>query len=96
MAIETHDDTSLALKLAGVRSDIGLLAMHLSEVETETDGVLDLLATLRSHARQGDAIKTEETLSELVIALEHLLHHTQAALPMLQHELELEVDASEE
>jgi hypothetical protein len=95
MAIQTDSDTSVALKLAGIRSDIGLLAMHLSEVETETDGVLDLLVTLRSYARQGDAVRTEETLAELVIALEHLLHHTQAALPILQRELGLDAEAPE-
>jgi hypothetical protein len=90
MATDTHDEISLALGLAGVESEVNVVAMHLTEVELEADRVLDLLATLRSMARQGDATRTEETLAELVIALEHLAHHAQAALPTLQRELELD------
>lgn len=90
MAIDTHDEISLALRLAGMESKVNGVAMHLPEVELEADRVPDLLATLRSLARQGDATKTEETLAELVIALEHLAHHAQAALPTLQRELELD------
>lgn len=66
-----------------------MLALHLSEIEEEADKALDLLMSIRSLARRGEAEAEQEGLAELTISLEHLLHHTQLALPMLQNELDL-------
>jgi hypothetical protein len=69
--------------------------MHLSEVEEETENILELLILVRTHARTGDAVAGEGILVELTTALEHLLHHTQEALPMLRKQLDLELDEDE-
>ena len=90
MAAEVRDELSLALKTAGFSEKVSLLAMHLSEMEDEAGRVLDLLTVVRSHAYRGDAAATQESLSELTIALEHLLHHVHEALPDLQAKLEIE------
>ena len=90
MAVEVRDELSLALKIGGFSADTASLPMHLSEIEEEASTVLDLFTVLRSHAHRGDASATQETLAELAIALEHLLHHVNEALPGLQKELDIE------
>jgi len=90
MAVEVRDELSLALKTARFSGETVLLSMHLSEIEEEASAVLDLFTVLRSHAYRGDAPATQGTLAELAIALEHLLHHMNEALPGLQKELDIE------
>jgi hypothetical protein len=90
MTVEIRDELSLALKTAGFSGETALLSVHLSEIEEEASAVLDLFTVLRSHAYRGDASATQETLSELTIALEHLLHHVNEAVPDLQKELDIE------
>jgi hypothetical protein len=90
MAVELQDELALVLKTAGLNEQTALLAMHLSEIETEAGAVLDLFATLRSHAYRGDAEATQETLAEFSIGLEHLLHHIREALPPLQKGLDID------
>ena len=92
MTVEIRDELSLALKTAGFSEETALLSMHLSEIEEEASAALDLFTVLRSHAYRGDSSATQETLSELTIALEHLLHHVNEALPDLRKELDIEPD----
>ena len=90
MTIEVRDELSVVLKTAGFSEKIAMLAMHLSEIEEETGTVLDLMTALSSHAYRGDAEATQESLSELAIALEHLQHHITEALPDLHKALGIE------
>jgi hypothetical protein len=92
MATEIKDELGLVLKTAGFGDSAAMLVMHLSEIEQEAETVLDLLTVSRSHAYRGDSLSTQETLAELTIALEHLLHHVSEALPNLQKELDIELD----
>jgi len=90
MSAAVQDELNVALQLAKVGDQPALLASHLSEIEAEAETLLDLLVTVRAHARQDNVETTQEALAELVIALEHLLHHAQAALPGLQTGLDLQ------
>jgi hypothetical protein len=90
MTVEIEDELNLALTTVGFTEKIDLLAMHLSEIEEEAGNVLDLLTALRAHTYRGDAAAGEEALAELTIALEHLAHHLNEALPNLQKQLEIE------
>lgn len=90
MTVQIEDELNLALTTVGFTEKIGLLAMHLSEIEEEAGNVLDLLTSLRAHTYRGDGAAGEEALAELTIALEHLAHHLNEALPNLQKQLEIE------
>ncbi|MBI1878983.1 MAG: hypothetical protein HYR94_12325 [Chloroflexi bacterium] len=90
MTVQIGDELHLALTTVGFTEKIDLLAMHLSEIEEEAGNVLDLLTALRAHTYRGDAAAGEEALAELTIALEHLAHHLNEALPNLQKQLNIE------
>ncbi len=90
MSTAIQDELSVALQIAKLGGQAEILAAHLSEIESEAEALLDLLTTVRAHARRDDTEATQEALAELVIALEHLLHHAQAALPGLQTGLDLQ------
>jgi hypothetical protein len=90
MTVQVGDELNLALTTVGFTERVDLLAMHLSEIEEEAGNLLDLLTTLRAHTYRGDAAAGEEALAELTIALEHLAHHLNAALPDLQKQLNIE------
>lgn len=87
-----REELNLALETIGIDDNITLLAMHLSEIEGEANNILDLLTSLRAHAYRKDVEAGQESLAELTIALEHLLHHAQEALPDLQRQLSLETE----
>ena len=89
ISAQTREELNVALKTVGLSENVNLLAMHLSEIEEESGNVFDLLTALRSHAHQGDAGAGQESLAELTIALEHLLHHVKEVLPDLQKQLDL-------
>ena len=89
MVTLTKDELNLVLKAIGISENIPLMAMHLSEIEEEANNVLDLLTSLRAHAFRHDVEAGQESLAELMIALEHLFHHLQAVLPDLQKQLDL-------
>ena len=90
MLLKTRDDLDSVLSQVGLNEEPKMLGMHLSEIEAEADNILDLLIVVRSYARAGDGETGQETLAELTIALEHLLHHAKEAVPMLQKQLDLE------
>ena len=90
MMTQVRDDLKLALEHVGINKQTSLLGMHLDEIEGEANNVLDLLVSLRAHAYRHDMAAGQESLAELTIALEHLFHHVQGALPTLQKELNLE------
>ncbi len=92
MAINLENDLVFALEKAGIGVNINMTAMHLHEIESESETVLELLTALRSHAFREDRDATQETLAELTISLEHLLHHIQQSLPELQAGLDLKPD----
>ncbi|MEP7358900.1 MAG: hypothetical protein ABI847_16745 [Anaerolineales bacterium] len=92
MSAATQAELNIALQLAQLTSQSPALAAHLSEIEAESETLLDLLTTIRAHAHHDDADATQEALAELVIALEHLLHHAEAALPALQKGLDIQPD----
>ena len=74
----------------GFQEDADLMAMHFDEFETEAENVLELLTVLRADARQTDASFAQDTVAELVVALEHLAHHLGQVLPSLQTKLGVE------
>lgn len=76
----------------GLEQEPAMLGRHLTEIEGEADSFLDLLFLVRTHAHTGDALAGEIALVELVTALEHLVHHTQEALPSLRKQLDIELD----
>ena len=88
--MQSNNELNLALATVGFTEKIDLLAMHLSEIEEEAGNVLDLLIVLRAHTYRGDAGAGQESLAELTIALEHLAHHLNEALPDLQKQLNIE------
>ncbi|MEK6573136.1 MAG: hypothetical protein AABZ58_02310 [Chloroflexota bacterium] len=90
---DIENDFALVVKIAGLGKNQSLISMHLTEIEAEAETVLELLTVACSHAFRGDADATQETLAELVIALEHLSDHVHHALPELQQQLE--ADAQE-
>jgi hypothetical protein len=90
MTVQIGDELNLALTTVGFTEKVSLLAMHLAEIEEEAGNVLDLLTALRAHTYRGDAAAGEEALAELTIALEHLGHHLNEALPDLQKQLTIE------
>jgi hypothetical protein len=89
---KTHDDLDTVLIQVGLTEQPRMLGMHLAEIEAEADNLLDLLIVVRAHARTGDPEAGQETLAEVTVALEHLLHHGQEALPMLQRQLDDETE----
>ncbi len=86
----TRPGLDTALIQVGLDEQPRMLGMHLSEIEEEAENLLDLLTIVRTHAHTGDAVAGQETLAELTVALDHLLHHAREALPLLQKELDLE------
>ncbi len=90
MAMQLRDEMKLALETLGLQEEASLTGMHLSEIEEEADSVLDLLITIRAQARQHDIETGNDTLAELTVALDHLLHHVQEVLPGLHKQLDLE------
>ena len=77
-------------QLLGLQKQPELASMHLQEIETEAENVLELLTVLRTDTYHTDAENATETAAELTIALEHLQRHTAELLPMLQKQLGLE------
>ncbi len=90
MLTKVRADLDDVLTQVGLDEQPVMLGMHLAEIEEEADNVLDLLIVVRANARAGDPAAGQETLAELTIALGHLLHHVQEAVPLLQKELDLE------
>lgn len=90
MTVQIGDELNLALVTVGFTEKVSLLAMHLFEIEEEAGNALNLLTALRAHTYRGDAAAGEEVLAELTIALEHLAHHLNEALPDLQKQLNIE------
>jgi len=91
MIIERIEDEMQAqLTAIGLRSENGLLAMHLSEIGDEAKNILELLTVLRAHAWREDEDAGQETLTELTISLEHLTGHVQHAIPILQEQLDIQ------
>ena len=90
MCVTTQDIWYTVLKTLGLNENIDLFSMHLSEIEEEAENVLDLLTVLRSNAYHSDHDSAQESAAELVITLEHLLHHVHELLPQLQKQLDIE------
>jgi len=90
MSVTTQDIWLTVLKTVGLNENIDLLSMHLNEIEEEAENVLDLLTVLRSDAYHSDRDSARESAAELVITLEHLLHHIHELLPQLQKQLDIE------
>ena len=85
-----HVELASLLKQIGFQSADGLVAVHLAELEEEANRLLDLLLEFRAWARQGETELAEKRLAEVYASLLHLSDHAQAALPMLQAQLELD------
>jgi len=72
------------------------VASHLGEIEQEADIILDQLTATRAFASQGDAEAAQESLVELTIALRHLIHHAEFVLPLLERQLDLDNDDTDQ
>jgi len=92
----TRPALEIVLTQVGLDQDPSMLGMHLSEIEEEADNVLDLLTVVRTYAHTGDAEAGQVTLAELTVALGHLLHHAQEALPLLEKQLDIYVGDEED
>lgn len=88
----TRPSLDEALAHIGLTEASTMLGMHLTEIEDEADTLLDLLITVRTHSRTGDALAGQLGLVEFVTALEHLVHHAQEALPALKKALDIDLD----
>ncbi|HRQ41032.1 MAG TPA: hypothetical protein PLD25_24210 [Chloroflexota bacterium] len=86
----TQDIWQEVSQLLGLQEQAGLAAMHLQEIESEAEKLLELLTVLRTDSYRADASGAQETAAELTIALEHLQHHIQQLLPVLQKQLDLD------
>jgi len=91
MNIQIENELALVVKVAELDEKQSLISMHLSEIETEAEKMLELLTVARSHAFRNDTESTQETLAELVISLEHLSHHVNHVLPELQRCLDIDI-----
>lgn len=93
MAVEvvrTLDELKTALETLGFSKDANLNGMHLAEIEEEASNVLDLIISVRVHARHNDLEWGQEAVVNLTLALEHLHHHVQEVLPSLQKQLDVD------
>lgn len=88
------DEMSEALQRVAITRDARLNGAHLAEIEEEASNVLDLIIALRVAARENDAEAGQESLAELVVALEHLVDHARSVLPSLKAQLDLEDEAA--
>jgi hypothetical protein len=86
----TQDIWQEVSQLLDLQEQSGLPAMHLQEIENEAENVLELLTVLRTDSYRADVSGAQDTAAELTIALEHLQHHIEQLLPMLQKQLGLE------
>ena len=77
-------------QLLDITEQPNLSMMHMQEIESEAENLLELLTVLRTDTYRSDAAAAQETAAELTIALEHLQHHIQELLPTLQKKLDLE------
>lgn len=87
----TQDIWQEVSQLLNLSKQADLTSMHLQEIESEAENVLELLTVLRTDSYRADAGDAQETAAELTIALEHLQHHIQQLLPVLQKQLDLEL-----
>ncbi|MCP4418294.1 MAG: hypothetical protein GY805_16860 [Chloroflexi bacterium] len=88
--IATKDIWQEVCQLLGMKEQPSLSIMHIQEIESEAENVLELLTVLRTDSYRDDAAAAQETAAELTIALEHLQHHIQELLPTVQKTLDLE------
>lgn len=65
-----------------------LLAMHLAEIQESVEAVLEYMKSLREDAKRKQEIR--DTLIDLSLTLDHLIHHSQEALTMLEPDLGLD------
>ncbi len=84
------DSMEQELDILGSGQTDPLLSMHLEEIEEEAHIILEMLKLSRVQARSGAVEAGQESLAELTVALEHLLHHGRNALPALHKMLDLE------
>jgi hypothetical protein len=87
-----HAELASLLSRIGLQSSDGMVAVHLAEVEEEAGRLLDLLLEFRAWARQGETELAEKRLAEVYASLLHLSDHAQAAVPLLETQLELDQD----
>ncbi len=93
--IDAIDELQATLEAVGIQEESGLLGMHLAEIEEELGNIFELLTTLRVRARCNLVAEGQDALVELTTSLEHLTHHAQEAIPMLNKQLDLEDDLEE-
>ncbi len=87
-----HTELAKLLNQIGFQSQDGMVAVHLAEIEEEASRLLDLLLEFRAWARQGENELAEKRLAEAYASLLHLSDHAQAAIPLLQAQLESDGD----
>jgi hypothetical protein len=87
--VRTLDELKVALETLGFSEEASLNGMHLAEIEEEASNVLDLIISVRVHARHHDLEWGQGAVVNLTTALEHLQHHVQQVLPSLQKQLDV-------
>ncbi len=79
-----------------ISQDANLLSMHLNEIEEEAATFLNHLSVFRSHASRGHAESSRRVLVDLTLSLEHMLHHVEDAVMILNRELDIGEEDSED
>lgn len=74
------------LASGGIESS--LLAMHLAEIQESAGTVLEYVTSLKEDGKQRQQIR--DILIDLTLSLDHLVHHSEDALALLEPELGLE------
>lgn len=65
-----------------------MLAMHLAEVQESAGAVLEHMRSLSEDAKQRQQIR--DILVDLALSFDHLIHHSEEALTLLEPELGLQ------
>jgi len=78
-----------------IHQDANLLSMHLSEIEEEAAAFLNHLLAFRSSASREELENARHALVEITLSLEHMLHHIDDAVAILNRELDMADEAVE-
>ncbi len=96
MAYSMREELKKSFLKADLPYHADMMAMHLAEIEEETDNFLNQLTAFRVYARHQDTIVAQETLVEISLSLQHMAGHIQAATPILDRELGIDEDQPDE
>ena len=86
------DSMENTLSQSGIDARKGLLAMHMAEIAEELHNLTSLMGDLHLQAANQNSDDAQDTLVDITLSLEHLVHHAQYAIP----EIEIQLDIRDE